>query len=102
MNTICHGLRTPNEAFFSSKSKTFGLWQTIWADTFWGFGGIFGQFISTHLAHLGTVSSLSMFFVNKLNFYKKLSLYIQILNIHLGLGFEFRLQRVRDLAIVCP
>jgi hypothetical protein len=30
------GLRTPNEAFFSSKSQTFGLWQTIWAYKFLG------------------------------------------------------------------
>jgi hypothetical protein len=34
-------------------------------------------------------------------FYKKLSLYIQISNIYLGLGFEFGPQRNRDLAIVC-
>ena len=30
----------PPKVFFSSKSKTFGLGQTIWADKFWG---IFGQ-----------------------------------------------------------
>ena len=30
-------------------------------------------------------------------FYKKLSLYIHIPNIYLGLGFEFGLQRIRDL-----
>ena len=37
-------------------------------------------------------------------FYKKLSLYIQIPNIYLELGFkfEFGLQRIRDLAIVRP
>ena len=35
-------------------------------------------------------------------FYKKLSLYIQIPNIYLGLGFEFGPQRIWDLAIVCP
>ena len=34
-----HGLRTPNEAFFSSKSQTFELGQTIWADRFWGIWG---------------------------------------------------------------
>ena len=43
-----HGLQTPNEAFFSSKSGTFGLGQTNWADKFWGIWGIFGQTISTH------------------------------------------------------
>ena len=35
-------------------------------------------------------------------FYKKLSLYIQLPNIYLGLGFEFGSQRIRDLAFVCP
>ena len=37
-------------------------------------------------------------------FYKKLSLYIQIPNIYLGLGFEFEFgpQRIRDLAFMCP
>ena len=35
-------------------------------------------------------------------FYKKLSLYIQITNVYLGLEFEFGPQRIRDLAIVCP
>ena len=34
-----------------------------WADKFWGFGGIFGQFINTHF---GTVSPLNMFSINQL------------------------------------
>ena len=38
--TAIHGLQTPNEAFFSSKSQTFVLGQTIWADTFWGIWGV--------------------------------------------------------------
>ena len=63
-----HGLRMPNEAFFLSKSQTFGLAQTIWADKFWGIWGIFGQVISTHF---GTVSPLSMFFINQLLFLQK-------------------------------
>ena len=33
-------------SLFLSKSQTFGLGQTIWADKFWGILGIFGQFIS--------------------------------------------------------
>ena len=54
-----HGLRTPNEAFLSSsKSQTFRLGQTNWADKFWGIFGIFSQTISTYF---GTVSPLSMF-----------------------------------------
>jgi hypothetical protein len=37
-------------------------------------------------------------------FYKKLSLYVQIPNKYLGLGFDFEFgpQRIWDLAIVCP
>ena len=37
-----HGLRTPYEALFSLKSRTFGLRQTNWADKFWAICGIFG------------------------------------------------------------
>ena len=51
-------LRTPNEAFFPLKFRTFGLEQTNWADKFWGILGIFGQAISTHF---GTVRPLSIF-----------------------------------------
>ena len=39
--------------------------------------------------------------VFKYFFCKKLSLYIQISNIHLGLGFEFGSKRIKGLAIVC-
>ena len=46
-------------SLFSSKSLTFGLGETVWADKFWG---IFGRFISIHF---GTVSSLSMFSINQ-------------------------------------
>ena len=46
---------------FSSKSQTFGLGQTNWADKFWGIWDVFGRFISTHV---GTVSPLSMFSIN--------------------------------------
>ena len=52
-----HELRTPNQAFFSLKSQTFWLGQTILADTFLGIWGVFAQFISTHF---GTMSPLSM------------------------------------------
>ena len=57
---LFHGLRTPNEAFFSLKSRTFGLGQTNWSDTFWGIWCILGRTISTHF---GTESPLSMFFI---------------------------------------
>ena len=83
------------------KSWTFGLRQTNWADKFCGIWGIFGRTIS---AHFGTVSPLSMFFslFNNHYFYKRLSLYIHIPNVYLGLGFEFGPQRIRDLAFMCP
>ena len=52
-NDSNHRLWTPNESFLSSKSQTFELGQTNWADEFWGIWGIFGWFISTHF---GTAS----------------------------------------------
>jgi hypothetical protein len=48
--------------------ETFGLGQTIWADKFWGIWDISGRFISTHF---GTVSPLSMFFMNQPLFIQK-------------------------------
>ena len=60
-------MKQANEAF-STKSQTFGLGQTIWADTFWGIWGIFSQFIS---AHFGIVSPLSMFSINEPLFLQK-------------------------------
>ena len=63
-----HGLRRPNQALFLSKSQTFGLGQTIWADKFWAIWGIFGRFISTHF---GTMSPLSMFSINRSLFLQK-------------------------------
>ena len=59
-----HGLRTPNEAFFFIEIPNF--WA--WADKFWGIVGTFGRFISTHF---GTVSPLSMFFINQPLFLQK-------------------------------
>ena len=77
---------------FSPKNQTFGLGQISF--------GPFRVFLADLLApmHFGTVSPLSMFSINQ----PLLSLYIQIPNIYLGLGFEFGPQRSRDLAIVCP
>ena len=57
---------------FSSNSQTFGHGQTNWADKFWDIWGIFELFMSTHF---GTVSTSTV------------RLYVQIPNIHLGLGF---------------
>ena len=86
-------------SLFSLKSRTFGLGQTNWADKFWGIWGVFGQTISTHF---GAASPLSMYSIIQSLFLQKLSLYIHNAKIHLGLGFEFGLQRIRDLAFVFP
>ena len=53
---------------FLSKSQTFGLGQTNWAEKFWGIWGIFGRFINTHF---GTVSPFSMFYINQSLFLQK-------------------------------
>ena len=55
--------------------KISNFWA--WANKFWDIWGIFDPFISTHF---GTVSPKYPF----------------------GMGFEFGLQRIRDLAFVCP
>ena len=70
-----------------------------WADKFWGIWGIFGQVISTDLLQWVPCPYFLLF---NHYFYKKLSLYIHISNMYLGLGFEFGPQRIRDLAFVCP
>jgi hypothetical protein len=87
----------PMKPFFYQKSQTFGLGHTIWADKFWGILGIFGQTISTHLGLPCPCFPLINHY-----FYKKLSLYIHIPDIYLGLGFEFGPQRNSNLSIVCP
>ena len=53
-------------------------------------------------SHFGTVSTLSIFFINQPLFLQNTTpLYP---NIYLGLGFEFEFgpQRIRNLAIMCP
>ena len=68
---------TQREIFLSKISNFWALADKL-DQKFWGIWGTFGRFISTHF---GTVSLLSMF---SIDFYKKLSLYIQILNIYLS------------------
>ena len=71
-----------------------------WADnkiSFGAFGGIFGQFISTHF---GTVSPLSIFFINQLLFLQETNPLYPNPKFFGGLGFEFEPQRIRDLAHV--
>ena len=68
---------TDAQCRFSSKSQTFGQINF----------GEFGCFPTIY---------------NHPFWYNTLSLYTQIPNIYLGLGFEFGPQSIRDLAIVCP
>ena len=95
---IIHGLWTPNEAFFHQNPKLLGLGRQFGQIHFREFG-VFLTDLSAPILKLWVSCPLSI-----LNhyFYKKPSLYIQIPNIYLGLGYEFGLQRVWDLAIVYP
>jgi hypothetical protein len=96
-----YGPTVDNEAFFHQNPKLLGLGRQFGQIIFGAFG-VFSADLSTFNTHFGTVSSLSIRFpLINFYFYKKLSLYIQIPNIYLGLGFEFWPQRIRDLAIVC-
>ena len=52
--------------------------------------------------HFGTVSPLSIFSIIQPLFLQKLSFYIQIPNIYLGLGLGFGPKSIRELAFVCP
>ena len=90
-----HGLRTPNEAFFIEKGRQFGQINS-------GPFGVFSDKLSASI--LVQWVPCPRFPLFNHYFYKKISLYIHILNIYLGLGFEleFGLQRITDLAFVCP
>ena len=74
---------------FSSKSQTFGLGQTIWADKFSGIG----HFSAPILVLWVPCPCFRLF---NQYFYCKLFLFIQNPNICLGLGFEFGPRRIRD------
>ena len=83
----------PNEAFFHWNPELLGLGRQIGQIN----SGAFGVF-SVKLSAPILVQCFPLF---KHYFYKKLSLYIHIPNIYLGLEFEFGLQRIWDLAFVC-
>ena len=83
---------------FFIEIETFGLRQTNLADEL-------GYFWPNYQHSFWYSESLVHFFPSFNHyFYKKLSLYIHIPNIYLGLEFEFDLglQRIRDLAFGCP
>ena len=81
-------------SLFSSKSQTFGLGPTIWADILGAIWGIFSQFISTHF---GPVSPLSIFSINPFHY-----LLAFMSKSHLALVFQFGPQRLRNLVMLCP
>ena len=93
-----HGLRMPNEAFFHWNPELLGLGRQIGQTNFGSFW-VFSAKLSAPLL-VQWVPCLCFSLLNHY-FYKKLSLYIHIPNISLGLGFEFRPQRISDLAFVC-
>ena len=82
------------EAQWSLFHWNLGLGRQIEQISSKAFWGILGQTIITHF---GIVSLLFIFPLLMYNdyFYKKLSLYIHIQNIFLGLGFELGSQRIR-------
>ena len=94
-----HGLRTLHKVFFHWNSKFSGLDRQIGQINVGAFG-LFLVDLSTHILALWV--QCPRFPLINHYFYKKLSHFIQILNIYLGLGFEFGPWRIRVLAIVCP
>ena len=102
---LAHGLRTPNEAFFHWNPKLLGLGRQIGQINFGAFG-VFSAELSVPIlvqwVPCPQIIPCPCFLLFSHYFYKKLSLYIHIPNIYLGLGFEFGPKRIRDLAFVCP
>ena len=92
-----HGLRMPNEAFFHRNDKLLGLGRQFGQINF-GALGEFSYALSAPILILWV--PCPCFPLINHYFYKKLSIYTQIPNIFLGLGFEFEHQRIRDIAIV--
>ena len=90
------GLRTLNEAFFHWNAKLLSLGRYI-----------LGYFRPNYQRPFRYCEwtlwvPCPCFPLFNHYFYKRLSLYIHIPNICLGLGFEYGPQRIRDFAIVCP
>ena len=82
-----HGLRTPNEAFFYWNPELLGFGRQFWQINSGAFGVLFLDKLSVPI--LIEWVPWSCFPLFKHYFYKKLSLFIHIPNIYLGLGFEF-------------
>ena len=82
------------QSWFRPRTKGTQRELFVKISNFWAWAEIFGWNFLRHLGyfHYSTIISKK----------KKLSLYIQLPNIYLGLGSEFGPQRIRDLAIMCP
>ena len=94
-----HGLWTPNGAFFHWNQELLGLGRRIGQINSGAFGVFLAELSAPILVQWVPCPCFPLFHHY---FYKKLSLYIHIPNIYLGLGFEFGLQRIWDLAFVGP
>ena len=84
---------------FFSKIPNFWVWVDKLALKFWGAFWVFSDNLSAPILVLTVSYPCFPLFLKK-----KLSFYIQISDIYLGLGFEFEfgLKKIRDLAIVSP
>ena len=92
-----HGLRTPNKAFFHWNLEFLGLGrQIVQIDS-----GVFGVF-SAKLSAPILVQWVPCFSIIQPLFLQKTKPYIHIPNIYLGLWFKFGLQRIRNVAFMCP
>ena len=90
-SNLTHELRTPRESFFS-KISTFGAWADNLGWTFLRHLGYFLAWLSAPILVLWIPCPSFPIFNHY--FYKKLCLYIQLPNIHLGERFEFGPQRI--------
>ena len=85
------------------RSRTTDAQWSLFSSKFQIYFGPFGVFWADLSAPILVLWVLCpCFLLIKHYFYNKLSLYIQIPNVYLGLRFEFGPQRIRDLAFVCP
>ena len=87
---------TDYEAFFHRNSKLLGLGRQFGQIHFGAFGGISAN-LSAPILVLWVPCPCFLLIINHY-FHKKLNLYIQIPIFE----FEFGLQRIKELAIVCP
>ena len=92
-----HRLRTPNEAFFHWNPELLGLGRQIGQIHFGAFG-VFSAELSVPILVQWVPCPWFPLFNHYI--YKKVSLYIHIQNIYLGLGFEFGPQRIFLVSVV--